>query len=93
MDNGEIIIYQNSEGTIKIDVRLEEENFWLTQSQMATLFGKGTAIITEHIQKVFNEGELDGKVVCRDFRHTTQHGVIVILLWWIKAKNQSCHDW
>jgi len=76
MDNGEIIIYQNSEGTIKIDVRLEEETVWLTQAQMATLFGKGRTTITEHIQNVFNEEELNEKVVCRDFRHTTQHGAI-----------------
>jgi hypothetical protein len=76
MDNGEIIIYQNSEGTVKIDVRLEEETVWLTQAQMATLFGKGRTTITEHIQNVFNEGELDEKVVCRDFRQTTQHGAI-----------------
>jgi hypothetical protein len=76
MDNGEIIIYQNPEGTIKIDVRLEEETVWLTQAQMASLFGKGRTTITEHIQNVFNEGELDEKEVCRDFRQTTQHGAI-----------------
>ena len=33
--------------------------------------------ITEHISNIFKEGELDGKVVCREFRHTTPHGVIV----------------
>lgn len=76
MDTGEIIIYQNSEGTIKIDVRLEEETVWLTQAQMATLFGKGRTTITEHIQNAFKEGELDEAVVCRDFRQTTQHGAI-----------------
>jgi hypothetical protein len=76
MNTGEILIYQNQEGNIKIDVRLEEETVWLTQAQIATLFGKGRTTITEHIQNVFKEGELDEKVVCRDFRHTTQHGAI-----------------
>ena len=76
MNNSEILIYQNSEGNIKIDVRLEEESVWLTQAQMAELFGKGRTTITEHIQNVFKEGELDEKVVCRNFRHTTQHGAI-----------------
>lgn len=76
MNTGEILIYQNTEGTIKIDVRLEEETVWLTQQQIATLFNKGRSTIAEHIQNVFNEGELDEKVVCRDFRHTTQHGAI-----------------
>jgi hypothetical protein len=74
MDTGEIIIYQNSEGTIKIDVRLEEETVWLTQAQMAILFGKGRTTITEHIQNVFIEGELDENSVCRNFRHTAGDG-------------------
>ena len=74
--NSEIIIYQNQEGNIKVDVRLEDETVWLTQAQMATLFGKGRTTITEHIGNVFKEGELDEEVVCRIFRHTTQHGAI-----------------
>lgn len=72
----EIIIYQNPDGLIKIDVRLEEETVWLTQEQMAMLFGKGRSTIAEHIQNVFKEGELDEQVVCRNFRHTTKHGAI-----------------
>ena len=76
MNTGEILIYQNQEGNIKIDVRLEEETVWLTQAQIALLFGKGRTTITEHIQNVFKEGELDEKVVCRDFRLTTSHGAI-----------------
>ena len=76
MNTGEILIYQNSEGSIKIDVRLEEETVWLTQDQMAALFGKARTTITEHIQNVFKEGELNEEVVCRNFRLTTQHGAI-----------------
>ena len=76
LPNSEIIIYQNPDGNIKIDVRLEEETVWLTQEQMAMLFGKARNTMTEHIQNVFKEGELDEKVVCRNFRHTTQHGAI-----------------
>ena len=76
MNNSEIIIYQNPEGNIKIDVRLEEETVWLTQDQMATLFGKAKSTINEHIKNVFAEGELDEKVVVRKFRITTQHGAM-----------------
>lgn len=72
----EIIIYQNQDGQIKINVILQDETVWLTQAQMAILFDKGRSTITEHIQNVFSEGELDEKVVCRDFRQTTQHGAI-----------------
>ena len=59
MNKGEILIYQNQQGSIKIDVRLDDETVWLTQAKMAELFGKGRTTITEHIQNVFEEGELD----------------------------------
>jgi len=58
MNTGEILIYQNQEGNIKIDVRLEEETVWLTQDQMALLFGKAKSTINEHIKNIFEEGEL-----------------------------------
>ncbi len=75
-NNSEILIYQNLDGNIKVDVTIEDETVWLSQSQMAELFGKGRTTITEHIKNIFEEGELDENVVCRDFRHTTQHGAI-----------------
>ncbi len=76
METGEILLYQNQDGNIKIDVRLEEETVWLTQSQLCDLFQKSKATISEHIKNVFEEGELDEKVVVRKFRTTTQHGAI-----------------
>lgn len=69
-----LLIYQNQEGNIKIDVHLENETVWLTQDQMATLFGKGRSTITEHISNVFKEGELEQDSVCRNFRHTANDG-------------------
>jgi hypothetical protein len=65
--NSDIIIYQNQEGNIKIDVRLEEESVWLTQDQMATLFGKAKSTINEHIKNVFEEGELDETLTMKKF--------------------------
>ena len=59
MNTGEILIYQNQEGNIKIDVRLQEETVWLTQDQMALLFGKAKSTINEHIKNIFEEGELN----------------------------------
>lgn len=59
MEQGEILIYQNQEGNIKVDVRLEEETVWLTQDQMAVLFGKAKSTINEHIKNIFEEGELN----------------------------------
>ena len=78
----QIEIYQANDGSTQINVQFEQDTVWLTQAQMAELFGKGRTTITEHIQNVFTEGELLEEVVCRDFRHTTQHGAI-------KGKSQS----
>jgi hypothetical protein len=72
--NTDILIYQNQTGEIKIDVRLEEETVWLTQEQMALLFGKGRSTITEHISNVFTEGELEQNRTCRKFRQVRQEG-------------------
>ncbi|GHS95058.1 toxin Fic [Bacteroidia bacterium] len=72
----QILIYQSADGSIKIDVRLEDETVWLTQAQMGQLFGKDRRTIGEHIRNTFKEGELQEEVVCRNFRHTTQHGAI-----------------
>lgn len=72
--NSEILIYQNQDGNIKVDVRLQDETVWLTQAQMAKLFGKSRTTITEHIQNVFKEGELSKNSVCRNFRHTAADG-------------------
>ncbi|MEO5648859.1 MAG: RhuM family protein, partial [Ginsengibacter sp.] len=65
--SSEIIIYQNPDGNIKIDVRLEEETVWLTQDQMSLLFGKAKSTINEHIQNIFKEGELEEALSLKKF--------------------------
>jgi hypothetical protein len=74
--NSELLIYKNPDGNIKIDVHLVDETVWLTQEQMAMLFGKGRSTITEHVYNIFQESELNEIEVCRNFRLTTQHGAI-----------------
>ena len=74
MNNSEILIYQNSEGNIKIDVRLEEESVWLTQAQLCELFQKSKATISEHIKNVFEEGELEASATVRNFRTVQTEG-------------------
>lgn len=49
-DGGDLILYQTENGETKIEVRLENETVWLTQSQMAELFQKATSTINEHIK-------------------------------------------
>jgi len=74
MNTGEILIYQNSEGSIKIDVRLEAETVWLSQAQLCDLFQKSKATISEHIKNIFEEGELNENAVIRNFRTTASDG-------------------
>ena len=55
---GEIVVYQPDEIT-RLEVRVEGETVWLTQSQMAELFGRDRTVITKHIRNIFQEQELD----------------------------------
>lgn len=54
----EIILYTTDDGLTKINVQLEDETVWLTQEQMATLFGKAKSTINEHIKNIYEENEL-----------------------------------
>lgn len=77
MDNhGEIIIYQTEDGLTKIDVNMQDETVWLTQEQLAELFQRDKSTISRHIKNIFDEGELDEKVVVAEFATTTRHGAI-----------------
>ena len=65
MNTGEIIIYQNPEGNIKIDVRLGDETVWLTIEQMSELFQKSRSTVNEHILNIYDENELDKETSVR----------------------------
>ncbi len=65
--NSEIIIYTDTDGTTKLQVQLEDETVWLTQDQMATLFGKAKSTINEHIKNVYAEGELEENRTLKKF--------------------------
>ena len=63
----EIVIYQSEDGLIKVDVLFENETVWLTQQQMAVLFGKATSTINEHIKNIYEEGELQEETTTHKF--------------------------
>jgi hypothetical protein len=75
-NHSDFILFKTEDEKISVDVRFEDETVWLTQDQIATLFGKGRSTVTEHIGNVFKEGELNEEVACRNFRLATQHGAI-----------------
>ncbi len=79
MNNNEqnkIEIYKSKDNLIKINVNFDEDTVWLSQKQMASLFGRDRKTINRHILNIFKEDELDKKLVCSFFEHTTQHGAI-----------------
>ena len=69
MDRGEIIIYQTPDGFANLDIRLENETIWLTQSQMAALFGTERPAITKHVNNIYKSGELEEVGTCSILEH------------------------
>ena len=74
MAENKVIIYTANDGTTKIDVKLEEETLWLTQTQMCELYQTSKSNVSEHIKHIFEEGELDKDSVVRNFRTTAADG-------------------
>ncbi len=68
----DILIYETDDN--QVEVRLEQETIWLTQRQMAELFGKDVRTISEHIQTIYNTGELIKDSTIRKFRIVRQEG-------------------
>jgi len=68
------VIFKIDNSKVNIDVLFYDETLWLTQKQIAELFEKGRSTITGHLKNIFDEQELDEKVVCREFRHTAKDG-------------------
>jgi prophage maintenance system killer protein len=70
----EIIIYEDPEVTVPVQVTLDGETVWLTQAQMAELFGRERSVITKHVRNVFRDGELEQERVRAFFAHTAADG-------------------
>lgn len=73
-NSGELLLYQTADGLTRVEVRLINESVWLTQAQMTELFGKDKRTISEHIQNVFEEGELPEEATVRKFRTVQTEG-------------------
>ena len=74
MDKGEIILYQPDDN-VRLEVRMEEETVWLTQQQMAELFGTQRAAITKHLNNIYKSGEIDIESTCSILEHMGQGGI------------------
>ena len=72
--NNDIVIYQTEDGITQIEVRLENENVWLTQQQMADLYQTSRTNVVEHIKHIYEEQELDEISTCLNFRQVRTEG-------------------
>ena len=73
MEQGEIILYQPDEA-VKLEVRLEDETVWMTQEQIADLFGTKRPAITKHLNNIYKSGELDIDSTCSILEHMGNDG-------------------
>ena len=73
-DNNKILIYTSDDGQVKIEVRLEDENVWLTQNAMADLFNTTKQNISLHIKNIFEENELNETSVVKENLTTASDG-------------------
>lgn len=71
---GELVIYPGKDGRLRVEARLHDESLWLTQKQMAELFGVSVPTINEHIKNIFQDNELQEEAVIRKFRITASDG-------------------
>lgn len=67
------VLFKANGNKVNIDVYFQDETLWLTQKRIAELFEKGRSTITEHLKKIFEDGELNESSVCRNFRHTAEY--------------------
>ena len=71
---GEVLVYRTEDGTIRLDVRLEDETVWLTQQMMAELFQSSKQNISHHIQAIYEEGELEPETTVKKYLTVRREG-------------------
>ncbi len=70
----EVVIYQAEDGRSRLEVHLDRDTVWLSQDQLAELFGRERSVITKHLRNVFKEGELEEESVRAKYAHTAADG-------------------
>lgn len=70
----EFLIFTSQSGSNSIEVMVVDENVWLTQEMIGTLYEKGRSTIAEHLKNIFSDGELDENSTCRKFRRVAANG-------------------
>jgi hypothetical protein len=74
LEFNDILLYNDTNGKVKIEVIYEDETFWLNQKEMAELFDVSISTINEHLKNIFKSKELDERATIRKFRIVQQEG-------------------
>ena len=75
MDRGEIIIYRTADGETRLEVRMESDSVWLTQAQIARLFGVDRTVIVRHVNNIYKSCELEREATCAKIAHVQHEGL------------------
>ena len=75
MDNGEIIIYRTADGETRLEVRMESDSVWLTQAQIARLFGVDRTVIVRHVNNIYKSSELEREATCAKIAQVQHEGL------------------
>jgi hypothetical protein len=74
LPQGEVLVYEDRDGRVRVDVRLEQETVWLSLTQMAELFGRDKSVISRHLRNVFQSGELERQATVAKIATVQQEG-------------------
>lgn len=69
MSKNEIVLFESRDGAVSLPVSVESDTVWLSQAQMAQLFGKDRTVIGRHIRNAISDGEIDATTMCAKFAH------------------------
>ena len=72
----EIVLFESRDGAVSLPVSVDSDTVWLSQAQMAQLFGKDKTVIFRHMKNAIADGEIDPKVTSAKFAMVTPHGAI-----------------
>ena len=82
IDKCEVVKFIDGEFELEVNVSPKENTVWLTIEQISILFARDRSVISEHIENVFNEGELEENLVCAYFAHTATDGITYLVTYY-----------
>lgn len=87
--SGAFLLYTTEDGQTRVECHFEDETIWLSQALMAELFDRDVRTINEHLQNLFEEGELAPKATIRKFRIVRQEGKRQVARLELRAKQRQ----